>query len=260
MVKRHCECFLLLVTVVELLIASSRRFVDPLALRDAYCQYLSLFKDLFGPQCVTPKFHMAMHLWNFMLRFGFVPNCFVLERKHRVAKRFGDAVTNANSNWGRFVLREVTCNHLASLADSTRFQTGSFLCGACRPIPERHDMLKQAFADLHADPGSDFLIAREVRINAWEAVAEGDVVMVRDEGGQTFVGTLLWSVSARFGGRADVLSAVTKWELVSQEARACKWLPRNDIMLCFAREIVCALISAGPGRGKICTTLKPCRV
>ena len=85
--KAHGRCFLLLVCVVELILLSARRRVSGAQYVHACRLFLQSFKNVYGAEWATPKFHSAIHFAPLLDRWQTLPNCFVLERKHKLPKR-----------------------------------------------------------------------------------------------------------------------------------------------------------------------------
>ncbi len=94
--QEHCACFLLLARVVGLLLRSARGLTGARELQLAILAYLAEFKRLFGDEFMTPKFHYAMHLWLYLLWWGFPPQTFTQERKHKTVKAFGGCIENVS--------------------------------------------------------------------------------------------------------------------------------------------------------------------
>ena len=66
--KSHARVFLELVHMIELLLRSARRRVPGREYADAACAFLTSFRNLFGAEWMTPKFHYAVHFSWFMDR------------------------------------------------------------------------------------------------------------------------------------------------------------------------------------------------
>ena len=98
-IRAHATCFMRLVLVIELLVNSARFMVSSEDLATDIKEYLTTFKDLYGPAYMQPKFHQLVHFIWMLARLGSLPNCFVLERKHRRVKHF--AQQNNQSAEGR---------------------------------------------------------------------------------------------------------------------------------------------------------------
>lgn len=143
-VRDHARCFVMLADIVRLIQRCSRLQVDPDELQLELCKYLDAFKRLYGEEWMVPKFHFAIHFPDYLRRFGFVPSCFVLERKHKVPKRFANEVTNTSSAWEASVLREVTCHRIAAIM-TDHFGTNVGLQTACRCSKKLQATLQQVF-------------------------------------------------------------------------------------------------------------------
>ena len=80
---------------------------------------------------VPPHFHWLLHLWKTLQRNGALLNCFCLERKHRMPKRYATDITNAQKLNSASLLMEVTCHHLSQLQQPDAFQFSVGLVGSC---------------------------------------------------------------------------------------------------------------------------------
>ena len=89
--KTHAKVFLQLVHVIELLIRSARHRVPGRDYFDAVFAFLTSFRTTYGPENMTPKFHSSVHFSFFLDKWNCLPNCFVLERKHKMPKRWAQA-------------------------------------------------------------------------------------------------------------------------------------------------------------------------
>ena len=95
--------------------ASHRQFVDPTILANTVDTYLSLYKRLYGIKSMIIKFHWLHHFAIALSKWKMLPSCFVLERKHRLPKRYANAVRNTSSGFDASCLREVTAYRVARL-------------------------------------------------------------------------------------------------------------------------------------------------
>ena len=123
----HCRAFLLLCAVVDALLCVPRGCVAADELRDAILAHHRSFFDMYGDAAVVPKFHYAVHLPDFLRRFGMLPSCLLHERKHRVAKRYLADRRNTSVDIGSGTLRDITVHHLEFLGDDRRFDSSSCL-------------------------------------------------------------------------------------------------------------------------------------
>ena len=89
----------------------------------------------------TPKYHWLVHLPEYLDRmhklykdvfgYGWLQNCFVLERKHKVGKRYAEPRSNTNKMQSGSLLAEILCPTVHSLIEAPELNYG--LCGARAP-------------------------------------------------------------------------------------------------------------------------------
>ena len=172
-IKDHARCLLHLVRVVGLIVYASRYTVAPDRMQADIKTYLESFKAIYGPENMQPKFHQLLHMPSFLHKHGVLPNCFVLERKHRAVKRFANQIQNTSRDYSTSVLREVTCRHIAKLQLPTarHFESDPCLIEPKTPSARVRDMLQAEFGN------GNVMVSRTARFNKWEKVSQGDLVM-----------------------------------------------------------------------------------
>ena len=197
-----------------------------------------------------------MHFPDYLKQFGFVPSCFVLERKHKVPKRFANEVRNTNSAWEASVLREVTCHRLAAIM-SDHFGTDVGLRNA-------HRCSNKLLAKLQQELPYARGVGREVvyetsqtaRINAWERCSRGDIVMLKTPDGAYGVAEVTVHVAVQAEHQVPLyLSMVRKWKKTSSGSRSSKWERTNDACFVCTEDLQCSVIWAASG--SIATVLRP---
>jgi hypothetical protein len=179
----ECNVWLALVDVVDLIVASSRITVPSARLLAAVEKFLQLFVDVWGHEWMVPKFHWLLHLPGVLSRFLKLLNCFCLERKHRVAKRYATDLTKTKAGSQASLLKEVVNHHFGQLHQP---ECLSFDVGLVNPkAPSRR--LKLMFksqlsidADIHQVRWSN-----EARFSTVATCEKGDVVLFKaaDNGG-----------------------------------------------------------------------------
>jgi hypothetical protein len=173
----ECAAFLAFVDVVDLITNTQRFAVSPHALRGAVHKFLSLFTRSFGFEWLTPKFHWLLHYAKLLEALGVLLNCFALERKHRIAKRYATEIKNTYRNPSKSILMEVVSHQLAMLNRPCAFMFEVGLVGG-RPASRR---LRLVIADaLDLDDGDEVRVARESRFNANGTCKQNDVVLLKD--------------------------------------------------------------------------------
>ena len=110
------HALLLLIELAHLIVATSRVTVSPACLLALMHRFLDAFTNAFGFDWLTPKCHWLLHLPKALRRFGRLLNCFVLERKHKMPKRYATDLQNTSRAPTISLLSEVVCHNLAALA------------------------------------------------------------------------------------------------------------------------------------------------
>jgi hypothetical protein len=124
--KAECEVFLALLKIIELVSATSRRKVEPATLLVAAEDFLAKFATTFGVEMTTPKFHWLLHFPEYLQRmhelferklgYGWLQNCFVLERKHKVGKQYAEPRKHTNKMKSGGLLSEILCQTMYDLS------------------------------------------------------------------------------------------------------------------------------------------------
>ena len=110
--------------VVDILVASLHFLPQPGQLLQAVERAMSLTVKIGWGSSMRPKFHWALHFEQSMHRFGGLPSCWSLERKHKVARRYGSGLCNTTC-YEDTLLKELTCDHLAHLKQEVFYKTGA---------------------------------------------------------------------------------------------------------------------------------------
>jgi hypothetical protein len=100
-----------------------------------------------------------------------------LERKHRVPKRYATELKNIPKRASTYLLSEVVCHHLASLASfEFNFDVG-FVHG--RAAPKKTRQLILSSLELN-DEGQHIMVAQCARFNQLATCQQRDVVLLRN--------------------------------------------------------------------------------
>lgn len=170
--------------VLGLLMAVPRGIVSPQRLRRAIETQFGSFIAAFGEERVVPKFHYALHLPLALERHGTLWNCLTHERKHKVVKRYLTEATHTSRN----LLRDVTCDHLASL------QRAHFHHKPCLQPPLKNVPIAVHNA-LSRQIGMELAVAPQTSMNAHSLIfgtcSVGDVLFGRRQNGEHFVGRVV---------------------------------------------------------------------
>lgn len=180
--EKVCQAFLALALVCELIADTARVAVAPERLLGAVHRFLDLFVQAWGYEWLSPKFHWMLHYAEALMLNGRLFNCFCLERKHRLAKRYAEAVQNLNKNSAKNVLKEILCHQLGRCKQPETFFFDVGLIGG-RPAPKaaREHIIRCCSLDRHDVPADTIInVALWSRTNALESCATDDVVLVQD--------------------------------------------------------------------------------
>ena len=207
-IQKHGECFVLLAEFVSLIEKAAKYTVTPVQLKTSGKLYMDAFVELYGADACIFKFHMMLHFKDQLKLIGqkmqgdaFLPDCTVLERKHRKLRYYANLM-NQLKYFNQTVIRELTVEHLHSLSTCEKYAGVASLYGAMKPKKGMLKALKSTF-------GNDlvFMSARKARVNAHEKVAIGDVVLF-DHAGQQKVGFIKFHVSVQ-PAESDIAEAIT---------------------------------------------------
>ena len=223
--------FLQLLHVVHLIKKSGSCNVSPRDLQDAIKDYLYGYGKLHGEETMIIKFHLLLHLPAHLKKYGFLPNCFVHERKHKCSKRFANNSVNTDANWESAVLREMTCHHLHALSeDESRFCLVPALVGARSPPAKLLNALNHQFG-----PG-DYQVASSARLASYERISVGDVVFY---GGneENFAGKIGMLVTAKVHGDDITAVLMNGFNHVGKTRKGDEWQTTDMMQICLLSAI-----------------------
>ena len=136
--RGECECkleitaFLKACDLMDLIMIIPLGIVSPTALQAAVEGLLEACINAGWQHRFIKKIHWILHLANHLLKWGTIPTCFSLERKHRLVKRFAKAVLNTE-NYAKTIYRETINHELARLRQPDIFKSGVFLVDKHNP-------------------------------------------------------------------------------------------------------------------------------
>ena len=258
-VRAHARCFLLLTGVIDLVVSSSRYQVDTCVLQEHIGNYLSVFRKMYGEEHMHPKFHYLLHFSMFLRRWGSIPNCFCLERKHRLIKRFANDNKNVtldrSAEYSSSVLREVTCHHLQSLKrePNRHFSSHAELVDAHPPSTKLLKLLNDSIG-----AGPVYTTAAAARINQWEHIHINDVVLFSFDG-ELRCGAVELLAASAFDGSHDVFCAIDTWTLVSKEHRRSIWTNEPSRLVFVAAEDLTSPVTFSASHGRVDVIHPPSR-
>ena len=225
-----CEVFVAFCLVLDLLMICTRYTVRPGELRIAVRDFLDKFVATFGWDSWIPKMHDMMHLPWELFRFGMLLSCFVHERKHKIATRYGTDVCNTRV-YERTVMSECTAHHLHSLRAADAF---CFDVGLIAPKPASPKT--QLFFNTHVGP-CVVNVSFQSRFDAFGTCARGDIVLVRAD---TTVAGEVWLHAECNGVPVSVIST---WDVVSHRNGYAIWRDIERPELFQTCDIITSVIS-----------------
>ena len=173
------EAFLALVIVCELIADTARYAVDPAQLLGSVHRFLELFVTAFGFEWLTPKCHWLLHYADVLVNNGRLFNCFCLERKHRIPKKYAELIQNISKKASKSILEETVCQQLSNIQQPSSFNFNVGLIGGrAAPRATRAHIFRVLGLD---DIGDDINIAKDSRINEFEVCSKGDVVLLSSQ-------------------------------------------------------------------------------
>jgi len=176
----QCAAFLALTAVINIILCVPRGGVTPEMLKLKIDEFLECCVAAGWEAFLHPKFHWLTHLVDDLRKFKFLPNCWPLERKHKVMKRYGSAMQNT-CDYDRAVLYECTGLHLfdLSIADLFVYSVGPV---TPRAAPRKMKRLLAKFLELSAEEEAGIMTSVEARYGEVGTCHKGDVVLVPDQG------------------------------------------------------------------------------
>ena len=206
-----CSALLHLVDLTDLVAATARRDVSPDTLRDTVQRFLRAFVTAFGCEWLIPKAHWLLHLPAQLQRFGRLLNCFCLERKQRVPKRYATELKNI-SGGSDSLLRESICHHFSTIKHYA-FNFEVSLVDK-RPASKKNRKLFYELFNLD-DDGTPVFVSPVARFSPVALCSRNDIVLVKDTN-DAFKAARL---HLTFQIHDEVLSLVRAFSLVRRDPR-----------------------------------------
>jgi hypothetical protein len=250
---KECIAILALVDIVDIILSISRNDVKPEQLLSRVYKFLAEFNEAWGPDYTIPKFHWLLHLAECLLRLGSLLNCFVLERKHRIGKRYATDLANISQEPSKSLLSEVVAHHLGMLRqpDALNFEVG--LIGGRKASAKLRKVILAAL-EFHGD-NRDLLIeiARQSRFNKFGTCFVGDVVLLKADGDSFQAGQIKLHCTIQ----GEHISIVTIWELKTHEADRsyAVWRPSTVPTAIFTSDILDVVTYTEMADGSVGTLL-----
>ena len=202
--SQYCEAMLALITVIETLMQAPKIKPDPTWLLSLCERFLDLFKEAWGYDFMIPKFHWMLHYHTQPLL-----NCFCLERKHRVAKRYAGDILNISKKPSQSLLMETTSHHLCQLGRAGAFKFNVGLVGG-KPANKKLCRVVAAALDTES---SDIKYSVESRFGKFGTCKGNDMVVFSDAATAKGVAKVL----GHFEVEGIPISLVTMYKLIQHD-------------------------------------------
>ena len=248
----ECRAFLAMADMIELIFSTTRLKVDPETLKASVELFLELFVRAYGYDWMIPKFHWLLHLSIILGRFGVLLNCFALERKHRVPKRYSTEITNQSKYDSRSLLMEVTCHSLAGITNPKVFDFEIGLIGG-KPATKKVRAMITSMLELTAH--HEIQVAIESRFNALATCKRNDVILVKVGDASIKAAKVL----LHFEVMNVSLSLVSMWDLHSSDSNLgiSKWYATDATELIETHDILACLCHTKLRGGLVQVLLPP---
>jgi len=214
----QCRAFVLMAGMIDTFLCVPFGWVTEDALRSTIKAFLDQCLLAGWREFLHPKFHWLIHMPMHLRKFGFLPACWTLERKHKVAKGFASPVLNT-ADYDRTIMYEVLGAHLFALSQRGVFSTP---IGPVSPHPAPIKMKKfvQKLLELSEEETASITTSLEARYSYLGTCRRGDVVMVQE--GHNLVAAEIWFHVAVLG---IPLTLASLWTPISRnlELRSAKW-------------------------------------
>lgn len=235
---------LLLIKVTSLLQQVQRGTVVPGTLHTCICAHLEKHLSVWGESLWKPKMHYALHLGHQLLRHGTLMATFVLERKHRVLKRFANP-RHKTMAFERALLEEVTQQHLYVLQEP--------LSGVlCTPIAASRKLLKAVQSHLHQDICADDVKSSRAVVVKSRKICKGDVVAFVRSGSMHFA-EVYFFVQVR----AHFLACLSAWPLVESSGSSVRCRVVDNPEMVALDTLLESCVFSPTKVGRVCNILVP---
>ena len=241
--KCEVESALRLCEVISLLSVVNTGSISPSALGDAIMRHLHAHKAAYGETLWKPKTHWSVHLPRQLLEHGKLLGCFLMERKHRVLKRFAEPRRNT-TGFDKGLVEESTLQHIHDLKDPL------IRPDLLEPRPAGNKLRSALSSAMTLHYGATVLTAKSAYIHS-RVVSMGDTVsFYRDDG---CIGFGLLYFLARVND--DLIGCIADWEVIDRTSTHVKCIVRDLPRLMHGSCVLESCCSFQAGVGKVSQVL-----
>ena len=223
----ECNAFLAMLEMIDIIVSTPKRRTKPSKVLAAVHKFLDLYVKAWGFEWTTSKYHWPLHWAEFLQKmhaifndpdeWGWLPNCFTLERKHKLGKRYAAERLNTTRMKSGGLLSEVLCQHMSDLQDAPSFEQG---------LVKGHKATKAVKARVLNNLELDSNTVVNVSRSSWHSntsySSKGDFVLFKDsESSNIRAG----KVQLHFDVAGMPCSIIELYELVSRRDNYLIWKP-----------------------------------
>ena len=236
--KAACEALVALCDLVNALVCVPLGLVSADCLRQRIMRLLAICETAGWAPHFIPKFHWLIHLIKALERWGVLPTCWVHERKHKVAKRFGTDIRNTTS-YSRSVLLETISQQLFDVEDPCAFDLSHGLLKSTLASKKVRNFLATS---LQLPPELEYRTSVTARLSTGSLCAKTDCVLIKSNDGINFVAGQVWLLADCTEGVEVAL--ISHWDFISynQAIGNAVWRIADRAMVIQFSDIVCSVI------------------
>ena len=183
------------------------------------------------------EFHWVLHLADHLRKWGMLPACFTLERKHRMVKRYGTGVFNT-IQYEMSLHREVLNHELAKLRQPDLFRLGVFLVNP-RPAGKK---ICPFLSDSLSIQLEHCLVSNAVHLQPDGYAYRKDLVLVKNvDGSQQWDAGVVW-LHVELNGQLLTMVFMYTLAKYDEELYTATWNVLENPMFINTADILCSLV------------------
>ena len=199
-----CNAMLALGDLVDALVASKHSLTTPQQVGKCVDALMRACEAARWQEDYIPKFHWCLHFQKSLETWGFLPTCWVHERKHKLVKRYASDIQNTRI-YAHSVLSEIVAFQLTAVAEPGAFDTSTGLIDVRPPSKALAASIRACFPHAH-----EVVCAPTARLPTQTIITKGDVVLVKMAGDECCAASVVACIM-RIDGTSMV--AVNRWRL-----------------------------------------------
>ena len=202
---------------------------------------LAMFKQAGNENQMLRKHHWMLHLSTHLKSWGFLPNCWPLERKHKILTMYATNMKKITC-YSQSLIEEVLCHDIHSLRTSEHFEPGVHLLKKHACSKQLHQLLCSSVFQTQI-PKEQICAATAAMLDKGGQVHQKDYVLIQDA---SQLGWQIAKVEAHFEAQGLVCSLVTMCQILEYNATTYSAVVQQPEALHFVptARILCPVIWA----------------